>query len=170
VSSAQSLGPKKITGDLTINKPLTITDTIWVTGNLNINDTVKLNSSYGASTGIIIADGMINIANGVTFQDSGTAGSYIMLLSTSVCDEDIVGNPCGTSDAVNVQNNSAIVIASAPHGAISFSNNAGVKEVIANKIRLQNNATITYGSGLVNIDFSSGPLGSWTLNSWKEVE
>jgi hypothetical protein len=53
---------------------------------------------------------------------------------------------------------------------VAFSNNAGVKEVVANKIRLKQNATITYGTGLININFSSGPLGSWNLHSWNETQ
>jgi hypothetical protein len=171
ISSPTSLGPKKIVGNLIINDELTLTDTVWVTGDvtMSIGSTVKLDSSYGTTTGILIADGAITIANNVDFEDSGTSGSYIMILSTSVCDEDIVGNPC-SSDAVHVQNNSDIVIAAAPYGAVAFSNNAGVKEVVANKIRLKQNATITYGTGLINIEFSSGPSGSYNISSWKETQ
>jgi len=170
ISSPASLGPKKIVGNLTVNSTLTITDTIWVTGNIAINNTVNLNSSYGTSTGIIIADGTVTVNNGVVFENSGQAGSYIMLLSTSVCDIDVVGNPCGSNDAMDIQNNSSVSIVVAPYGAIYFSNNAGVKEVIANRIRLKNGATISYGSGLINITFKSGPLGSWNVSKWNETQ
>ncbi len=172
VSTPTTLGPKKINGNLIVNSTLTIANTIWVTGNviLNINSKVKLASSFGTTTGIILSDGYVNINNGVTFQDSGQAGSYIMLLSTSTCDADTAGNPCGSYDAINANNNSDIVIAVAQRGTISFSNNAGVKEVVGNKISLKNNATITYGSGLINVGFTSGPGGGWDVSSWKETQ
>ncbi len=93
-----------------------------------------------------------------------------MLLSTSTCDADTPGNPCGLYDAINANNNSDIVIAVAQRGTISFSNNAGVKEVVGNKISLKNNATITYGSGLINVGFTSGPGGGWNIASWKETQ
>ncbi len=172
ISTPTTLGPKKIVGDLIVDSTLTIANTIWVTGNIiiNIGSTVKLASSFGTTTGIMIADGYININNNATFQDSGQAGSYIMLLSTSLCDSDIVGNTCGSYDAINANNNSAIIITVAQDGAVSFSNNSGVKEVVANRIKLKNNATITYGSGLINIGFTSGPGGGWSIASWRETQ
>jgi hypothetical protein len=170
ISGSQTLGPKKIIGNLTVNGTLTIADTIWVTGNLIINGTVKLDSSFSATTGILIADGYITTANNSVFQDSGTAGSYILLLSTSSCDSSIVGNPCGAHNAIEAGNNSDIIIANAQKGAISFSNNAGVKEMVGNRIYLSNNATVTYGSGLISVDFTSGPSGGWVIGGWEEKQ
>ena len=82
ISTPTTIGPRKIIGNLTINAELTIANTIYVTGNVLINNNVRLSSSYGASSGIMIADGYIDIAGGVNFYDSGTTGSYILLLST----------------------------------------------------------------------------------------
>jgi len=170
VSGNQTIGPEKIVGNLTVSGTLTLANTIWVTGNVTVNGTVKLASSFGATTGIMIADGYITIANNSVFQDSGTAGSYIMLLSTSSCDSSIVGNPCGANDAINASNNSNLIIVNAEKGAIHFSNNASVKEMVANRIYLANNVTISYGSGLINVDFSSGPSGGWAISSWGESQ
>ncbi len=172
VSGTSTLGPKKIVGNLTVSGTLTLSNTLWVTGNVTVsgNGIIKLDSTYGTTSGLIIADGYISLGNNVVFQDSGTAGSYIMLLSTSTCDADTAGNPCGALDAISVNNNSDIVIANAQKGTVSFSNNASVKEVVGNKIKLQNNATVTYGSGLINVNFTSGPSGGWTLSGWKETE
>ena len=170
ISGNQSLGPKKIVGNLTVSGTLTISDTIWVTGNISITGKVKLAPSYLATTGIIISDGYISIGNNSEFNDSGTAGSYILLLSTSSCDTAIVGNPCGTHNAIEAENNSDLIIANAQKGAIIFSNNAGVKELAANRIYLSNNATITYGSGIMSIDFTSGPSGGWNVGGWKETQ
>lgn len=166
-----NLGPKKIDGDLIVYGTLTLTDTVYVTGNIYLYGKVKLASSYGNTTGVLMADGNITTYNNTVFQDSGTAGSYIMLLSNSNCDRLVPGNPCyGNHNAIDVGNNSSLIIANAQKGAIEFSNNSGVKEVVANRIYLANNSTITYGSGIMNVNFTSGPSGSWVVDSWEESQ
>lgn len=168
ISSPTSMGLKKIIGNLTINNTLTITNTIYVTGNIIINGTVKLDASYGETSAIMIADGYIKINNGVVFQDSGTIGSYILLLSESTCDASVYSSPCFGNNAIQVSNNSDISIVNAQKGTIYFSNNASVKEAVGNKIELKNNVGISYGSGIINIGFTSGPSGSWGIESWGE--
>jgi len=168
VSGAETIGPKKIIGDLTVSGVLTLSNTIWVTGNIIISGTVRLAPSYGATTGIMIADGYITVANNSVFNDSGTPGSFILLLSTSVCDSAMAGNPCGNFDAIEARNNSNLIIANAQKGAIRFHNNASVKEMVANRIYLSNNVTVSYGSGLINVNFTSGPSGSWNIDRWEE--
>ncbi len=100
ISTPTILGPRKIVGNLTVSSTLTIAGTIYVTGNVNITGTVKLDTSYGATSGIVIADGYIIIGNGTVFQDSGTAGSYILFLSNSTCDESVAGSPCSGHNAI----------------------------------------------------------------------
>ncbi len=170
ISTPTTLGPRKIVGNLTIDSTLTIADTVYVTGNLiiNINKKLRLDPSYGATSGIIIADGYITINNGVTFEDSGTAGSYILLLSESMCDASMAGAPCNGNNAIRVSNNSDISIVNAQKGTVFFSNNAQVKEAVGNKIELSNNVGISYGSGLINVNFTSGPSGAWVIDSWRE--
>ncbi len=170
ISTPATLGPRKITGNLTVTNTLTIANTIYVTGNVIISGTVKLDSAYGATSGMIIADGYITIANGVVFQDSGTTGSYIMLLSNSTCDSSISGSPCNGHNAIDVANNSSISIVNAEKGTVYFSNNAGVKEAVGNTISLKNNVGISYGSGVISPDFTSGPTGSWVVSSWGESQ
>ncbi len=176
ISSNTTLGPTKIIGNLTItgSSILTIANTIWVTGNILFNGSsgskVKLASSYAAQSGIIIADGYINIGNNTTFEDSGTAGSYILVLSTSTCDEATVAAPCSANNAIAVRNNASIVIANAQNGTVSFANNATLKEAAAKTIRLKQNVGISYGSGLINVGFTSGPSGSWGFSNWKEAQ
>ena len=170
VSVSTAMGPRKIIGNLTVNSTLTITDTIYVTGNVTLNSTVRLDPSYGAASGMIIADGYIIVGNGVDFQDSGTEGSYILILSTSDCDASMSGSPCLSHNAIDVSNNSDISIVNAQNGTVYFSNNAGVKEAVGNKIELKNNVGIEYGSGLINVGFVSGPSGGYVITDWKEVE
>lgn len=162
-STTGSLGPRKIVGNLTVtnNATLTMTGTLWVTGTISIsnNATIRLDAGYGPSSGVIIADGDISISNNVTFSGSGFSGSYIMALSTS-----------STTSAISLSNNGGAVILYAENGTVSLSNNAGAKEVTGYRISLGNNAVITYESGLANINFVSGPGGSWSLGAWEEVE
>ncbi len=162
-SSNGTIGPKKISGDLSVqnNATLTISGTLWVTGNINIdnNATVRLASGYGSAEGLIIADGTVTIGNNVTFLGSGTTGSYVTILTTS-----------SSTSAINLQNNAGAVILYAANGTVNVSNNAGAKSITAYNIVLSNNATITYDSGLANANFSSGPSGSYNILSWKETE
>lgn len=174
ISTAQTLGPEKIIGNLTVSGSgvLTIADTIWVTGNVTFSGSgggsqVKLGSAYGSQSGIILSDGLINIGNNITFANSGTSGSYIMLLTTSSCDQSTSASPCNSNNAIEISNNAAIVIANAQSGTVHFSNNATVKEVVGDKIRLNNNVGISYGTGTVNVGFTSGS-NSWAPTSWKE--
>lgn len=169
--SSSNMGPTKIIGNLTINNGhiLTLNGTLWVTGTISIsnNVVVKLTSGYGASSGAIVSDGRISLSNNVNFQGSGPIGSYILLLTTSNCPN---GVSCGGNPAMNVGNNAGTVILNAQQGTISFSNNSGAKEATANLISLSNNATITYDTGLANVNFSSGPSGGFDVLSWKEIE
>ncbi len=174
ISTNQTIGPMKIVGNLTISGTpiVTIADTVWVTGNIFFNGgqntVIKLASTYGNQSGIIIADGYINVGNNMVFEDSGTLGSYIMILSTSVCDENTSVSSCNGKNAITINNNANIVIANAQNGTISFANNATVKEVVGQTIRLKQNVGIYYGTGVINVGFTSGPSGSWGISSWQE--
>lgn len=158
--TVNTLGPKKITGNLTVtnNASLTINGTIHVVGDLSLsnNAVVSLAAGYGANSGVIIVDGKIDVGNNVTYNGSGTAGSYVMVLTT---------NPSidPNDPAMLLSNNSANSIFYASDGMISISNNATLKEVTAFKLYLQNNAAVQYESGLANVNFSSGPGGGWTM-------
>ncbi len=162
-SSTATLGPKKITGNLTVtnNATLTVSGTIWVQGNLDVsnNATVRLATGYGASEGVIIVDGTVSLGNNADFAGSGTSGSYIMVLSTS-----------SSTSAITVGNNAGAVILYAQNGTVNISNNAGAKSVSGYMINLGNNSTITYDSGLTNANFSSGPSGSYDITTWQETQ
>jgi len=162
---SKNLGPKKITGNLTIDNgsTLVVTGTVWVQGNITLsnNCNVRLAAGYGGDSGVVVADGVINVSNNCAFQGSGAAGSYIMLLSAQ---------DAPTLDVIEVNNNSIGVIYYASKGRIELENNASAKEVTAYGIDLENNAFITYESGLSSVSFSSGPSGGYDILSWKEVE
>ncbi|MCC2630345.1 MAG: seg [Candidatus Paceibacter sp.] len=164
-----SIGPRRITGDLTITGTVTLTGTVWVEGTVNIsgNAIVKLASNYGSGSGVIVTDGYVMMSNNVAFQGSGATGSYIMLVTTSDCPSSV---SCAGNNAINVSNNVTSVILNAQNGTIRFSNNASAKEATAKLISLDNNSYITYESGLANTNFTSGPTGGWEITRWQEVQ
>ena len=75
-----------------------------------------------------------------------------------------------TENVMTIDNNATGVIYYASNGRIKFSNNAAAKEATAYGITLDNNAVITYESGLSSVSFSSGPSGGYDIVSWEEVE
>jgi hypothetical protein len=158
-----TLGPKVITGNLTISSggTLTVTGTLWVKGNMVLNGggNIKLSSGYGSNDAVIVVDGTITISGGGHATGSGTAGSYIMLLSKN-----------NTSSAVSVSGGAGAMIAYAQYGTVTVSGGASLKEVTGYRIVVTGGSDITYESGLTNNNFSSGPSGTWNINSWREVE
>lgn len=172
-----TLGPKKITGNMVLgnNIDLTITGTVYVQGTVTLSNNVdvRLDPAYGANGGILIADGFVNLGNNVTFQGSGQAGSYFLLISTNDCNgtNSPTGLSCTTANsAIELGNNVGSVIIYGSRGQVHVSNNGGAKEITGYKLVLDNNATVTYETGLANANFSSGPGGGFQINSWREVE
>lgn len=156
--ASSSLGPKKIAGNLTIsnNGHLTLNGTLYVQGNLDVsnNGIVSLAPGYGENSGVIIVDGTVNIDNNTTFTNSGTPGSYILVLTTD-----------SSASAMTLSNNGAAAIFYAANGTTTISNNASLKEVTAFQLSLANNASVQYESGLADVNFSSGPGASWILKA-----
>lgn len=166
ISEDTSLGPKKINGNLTVGvgKTLTITGTIYVTGDIlfDNNSIINLGGSYGSSSGIIIADGKITMDNGSIFSGAGT-GSYLLLVSTK---NDTI------NAAIDVNNANVSAILYAPYGIIDIHNNATAVEMCAWKIHANQRVILDYQSGLSEVSFSSGPTGGWSeiKGSWVMVE
>lgn len=171
LSSSGSLGPAKIVGNLTVedNRILTMTGTIWVTGNIVIENgsSVVLGSGYGSGSGVLLADGRIDISNNTTFAGSGQSGSYIMALTTSDCP---LSDSCNGDYAIEVENNIEAVILNAQNGTIKMSNNANAKQITAYKVFLEENTEINYETGMTNASFVNGPSGGWSVSSWGETQ
>ncbi len=158
-----ALGPMKIQGNLTlgIGAELKLTGTLWVTGNVILNNNAKiyLDSSYGTNEGMLITDGTASLANGSVLDGTGTEGSFIMILTTS-----------SSNSAITLSNNTGAVILYAPNGTVQLNNNAQITQVTAKNLSLSNNATIEYEDGIIDATFTSGPSGGYEIRSWKEVE
>lgn len=163
VSGSETLGPAKITGNLTFdnNSTLILAGPLWIVGNITTgnNSIVKLGAGYGTNSEILLTDGLVNLSNNTDVQGSGDPASYVLLLTTS-----------SSLSAVNVNNNAGTVIINAQNGRINFANNSGAKQATADTIYLNNNAVVTYESGLISVHFTSGPSGSFIVSSWQEVE
>lgn len=170
-SGSISLGPKKINGDLLLSgtAELTVTGTLWVTGEIKLSNTsiMRLSPLFGSNSGVVMSGidesfsaGYIEIANSAQVLGSGSAGSHLMLLSQKELG----------SNAIKTSNNSAAAILYAGEGQIEINNSAALKEITAYKLKITNSATVTYESGLANNNFSSGPSGGWNIKSWKEIK
>ena len=162
--TSKTIGPLYIPGNLTMsnNAILNLTGTVYVDGDISLSNgcIVRLDSGFGGSSGVLLTDDDVQISNNCAFSGSGQTGSYVLLLT----DKNTPG-----STVMSVSNNSAGVVYYAAKGRIHFSNNATAKEATAYGITMDNGATVTYESGLANLNFSSGPSGGWEINSWAET-
>jgi type II secretory pathway pseudopilin PulG len=164
------------------NVTIILNGTLWVEGDITLenNNKLILNSSYGNNSGVIIADnpgnestgGKILIENniiicgsqGLNGAEDGCAdsvGSYILMLSTHSGE---------ATYAINVKNNASGAVFYAQNGTANIKNGANLKEVTAYKLNLEENAEVTYESGLADASFTSGPGGGWVINSWNETQ
>ena len=136
---------------------ITVASPIWITGTLNLdnNNTIKLDSSWGSSSGVIVADGIIELDNKNKAQGSGTAGSVLVLLST-------YDSRVNDNNAIHLKNDGNSGVIYAGNGKIEVGNGNQIKEATGWKIKLKENTTVTYGQGMAGL-FFTGPGGSYSL-------
>lgn len=169
-NNSKTLGPIKINGNLTVQSSgkLYITGPIYVTGTLIVEGSGKIyvDSSMGTVSGLILADGTIDLRSSGGIYGSGSAGSYVVVVTTSTCGG---GGAC-TNPALEVTGSAGSVVVAAPYGTVKFEGSVSVKSVVAKTMYMEGSSHIVYDSGLTNLDFTSGPSGAWTISSWREVE
>lgn len=177
VTTNMSYGPEKVIGDLNLtsnNKTLTVTGTIYVTGNVDISNgsAIRCATSYGQDSCLVIADGWIHIDNNGTFSGSGQTGSYIMLLSTlSGCNGADGSTGCTHHDAaLDLHNQATGAIFYIQNSMANLHNGVQVTSITAYKLKLDNTAVVRYEEGVANTNFSGGPGGGWNIDSWEETE
>lgn len=171
-STGLTLGPQKITGDLTISGggTLTLTGAVWVEGEIRVSGggKVSLDSSYGNESEVLLADDLIHITGNGQFAGSGEAGSYPVLISTSDCPN---GPSCGGDDhALYISGGSGAVVLVAQNGTLHLQGGSAARSIIGRRISVSGGGQIDYDAGLVDLLFSSGPGGSFSINKWQEVE
>ena len=165
-SASGTLGPRRINGNLRVENlaQLTMTGTLYVRGNVTLksSSTIRLDPLYGATSGVIIADGTIRIENHNLLLGSGDPASYLVLIST---------NPgLSAPPAISIENNATTAVFYASEGAVVIQNQSSVKEAVGQQLVIRNNASVSYETGLRNVQFSAGPSGGYTIQQWKEVE
>lgn len=164
-----TLGPRKITGNLNVggSHTLYVTGTLWVEGNITVSGAAKivLSPSYGNTSGIIVSDGWLDLQGSGQLNGNGQSGSYILFVTTSNCDSAFC-----VHNAIDISGAAGSVVLNAQNGTISFTGSASAKEATAYKMKLVGATTVNYESGLANINFTSGPSGSWSVQNWKEIE
>lgn len=173
-ADVRTIGPIKINGDLSVGSgaTLNIDGTVYVTGNVTVSGgaIVRINPALGASSAVIVTDGRVKASGGGQFQGSGTSGSYILLVTTSECPySGSCGGGSGDS-AIDVSGGTGAVVLNAQKGDIEFTGGAQAKQATGYKIKMNGGTTVQYEAGLANQNFTSGPSGSWNINSWQEVE
>lgn len=169
-ADVDTLGPQKIEGNLTVGAgaTLNVSGTLWVTGNVSVTGgaVIRLADSYGNASGVIVTDGRVTASGGGQYQGNGLSGSYILMITTSTCP---VGSCGGNNPAVSVTGGTGAVILNAQKGTITFNGGAQAKQATAEKIIMTGGTTVNYETGLADINFSSGPSGSWTIEEWDEI-
>jgi cytoskeletal protein CcmA (bactofilin family) len=162
INGYQTLGPKKIDGNLTVNGTLVLSGVVWVKGNITFGNyaTLAVSPITGNAGAILIADvpgsealkGVVSLSNNFDAYGNGRPGSYPMILTTN-----------SSSNALTLSNRSDGAILYASRGTINVNNNAEANQITAYRLVLTNNAEVEYRSGLQNQNFFNGPGGSWTI-------
>lgn len=171
-ASTRTFGPLKINGNLKIEGSgrLNITGPIYVTGNIEVGGAgrIYVDTSMGTQSGVLVADGTVKLEGSGGIYGSGTAGSYVVVATTSSCPG---GSNCssGSSFALKISGAAGSVVLNVPEGTTELEGSVGIKALVSKKVKMSGTAHITYESGLADISFTSGPSGSWTVSSWKEA-
>jgi hypothetical protein len=164
-------GPLKITGNLYVTSgTLLVTGTLWVQGNITVTSGGKIiiDPSLGDKSVIIVTDSYVSIDGGAQFQGSGTAGSYPIVVTTSVCPNT---SPCASNNAaIYLSGGAGAVVLTAPYGEVFVGGGSGARSISGNLVHVDNGASVTYETGLANLSFSSGPTGGWAISGWGEIE
>lgn len=160
-SCPASLPAGKYVGTISLsnNCVVTIGTPIWVTGSLSLanNNTFRLNSNVGASSGVLMVDGVAVFSNGNKLEGSGTAGSYLILIGTGPT----ASNPGATAISVTNGGNTGVLYSN--WGTINIGNNNTLTSVTGWRLILGNGVVINYDQGLAGTFFSSGPSGAFSI-------
>ena len=155
-TSTATLGPAKIVGNLDIKDSAVVTlgGNLWVTGNITIEDygKIQLASSFDSNSSVVLADKKVLITGGSQVVGTGVDGSYVMVVDTSNCPEDV---SCGSQPAIltNGWTGSALLVA--PNGSINLDGGTTTGAIIGKKVSLLGTSTVMYGGGLIKLNFYS---------------
>lgn len=167
----QVIGPGVIEGDLTVNyaTSISLNGNVYVKGNVTVEGNAEIN--LVSDSNVLLSDGWVSLGLNASVNDPRIENNHLMILSLARCDE-IWGFITCTNDgaSISASNNVVVDILAAPYGIIQMDNNIDVVSLIGSKLVLKNNIILDYEQGLTNLNFSSGPSGTWVIDSWREVE
>lgn len=159
-SSTATLGPKKVTGNMTIGDSavLSISGSIWVLGNLTIDGSAKLQPANSTENYVIVVDGIVSLGGSADIL--GSASSHIVIVSMSTADP-----------AVTISGSADDTVVSAPYGGLLVEGSGTVNVAAAKHITLTGSAQIEYDPSALDLDLTGGGGGGEVrIHSWKEVE
>ena len=159
-----TLGPKKISGSLTVSGggTLLVSGTLWVTGDITISGGAHVRSNNSAKSFAIVADGKITLSGGASID--GSAGSHILLVSTS-------NDP---TQAITISGGANDTALYAANGGVRVTGGASVKAAAAEYLYISGGANVIYDPEMSSLnltsDESNGSAGSSNIKSWKESQ
>lgn len=156
-SGTPNLGPQKYIGNLVLQNTAAavMNGPIYVTGSVTVQNSamLKLNNSFGSNGSVLITDGIVSTQNSGGFiPTNANPKGYILVVTTLT-----------SNDAIKVQNSGVNAIFYALAGGADLSNTAQVTALVANRLEMENSASLTYDQGLANANFTSGPGASWLM-------
>lgn len=176
-NNEEIIGPGVIEGNLNINLGRTVylRGNVYVKGSITMgnNSSLKLSSDYQFvnSSATLITDKWFDSGTGVSINEDRVGGNHLMILSLAICDQIWGMSGCSGDEAsIYVKNNTKADVLAAPYGTIKMQENTSAASLYGSRLYLENNLRLIYEQGLTNMNFSSGPGGTWTINSWEEVE
>ncbi len=169
-TATSTTGAMRINGDLTVGSGavLTLGGTLYVTGNINMSGSgrIQIANSFGNRPLAVVVDGLTTMTGGSLVTGNGGNRSYALLVSTNRC-PNVAG--CSGNNAISASGGTGSVVLIAQEGTISFSGGTSAKSAVARKMIMSGGTTLNYETGLSDLDFTSGPSGAWTVESWREV-
>ncbi len=166
-----TLGNQKIDADFYLGSggSLTLSGNIWITGDIEIANNgpsdagnIRIDSSLGGFSTVVITDGRVEVLNNCVIQGSGDPRSFILLVSTSTSI---------TPPAIEGSNNSNSIVFAAMKGRLLVQPGGMLNAVLAHEIFLENNSRITYNPNLSLFTIPTSkelPVGA-AVNSWEEL-
>lgn len=161
------LNSGKYVGNVTLPAlcSVTVHSPVWITGNFYMDQQSKLrlDSSYGTSSGVFIVDGTVTMEQQNDIQGSCgeqvcSNGSFLFLISEFNSRNDPEGRY-----AIHVQQQGNTGVLYSNLGTIKIEQQNDFTEITAWKISLGQQMDITYNQGLAGAFFSSGPSGSYSV-------
>lgn len=162
-----TMGPKEITGDLTMtssSQKISLVGPLYVHGNLNISGGEwRIDESFGSKSVMVIVDGLINASGSVKVY-SNSYGGFVMFLSTNSASSE--SNPAISYAG---QANSEKLGLYAVNGALKITGSGKIVAVTGQTLYMAGSGEIEYEEGFASAEFSGGPGGNWIKSSWQEV-